>query len=113
MSLPSAEIDHFYRFFRISGMQHCGGGPGATFIGNVAAQNASNAPDQNVLMAMVRWVEEGVAPDTILGTAFVNGTNVDGKGTVAFQRRHCRYPLRNRYKGTGDYKLPDSWECVL
>ncbi|KAH8893014.1 tannase and feruloyl esterase [Thozetella sp. PMI_491] len=109
MNLPSSSLDEFYRFYRISGMGHCNGGPGATFIGNKGATTATLDPDGNVLMAMVRWVEEGVAPDNIMGTAFVNGTQ---GGEVAFRRRHCRYPLRNVYLGQGDPNSPDSWKCV-
>ncbi|KAK6382251.1 Feruloyl esterase [Exophiala oligosperma] len=111
MNLPSASLDDFYRFFRISGMGHCGGGPGATFIGNLGAAVASLDPDQNVLTAMVRWVEQGTAPDTILGTKFVNDTVSLG---VDFRRAHCRYPFRNVYVGgnaTDAWKDPANWEC--
>ncbi|KAJ9606302.1 tannase [Cladophialophora chaetospira] len=112
MNLPSSSLDEFYRFFRISGMGHCGTGPGATFIGNVGAAVASLDPDENVLMAMVRWVEKGVAPDTITGTKFMNDTASLG---VAFKRAHCRYPYRNVYVGPsgGDgWKNPSNWNCT-
>ena len=59
-------------------------------------------------MAVVRWVEDGVAPDTILGTKFVNDTPEAG---VAFSRKHCRYPLRTTYNGMGDSNLPENWSC--
>ncbi|KAK4156102.1 Tannase/feruloyl esterase [Chaetomidium leptoderma] len=111
MNLPSSALDDFYRFFRISGMGHCTGGPGATFIGQGRGASASLDPDQNVLTAVVRWVEEGKAPDSILGTAFVDGAAAGGQ--VAFQRRHCKYPLRNTYTGKGDPNDADSWECVV
>ncbi|KAJ4388656.1 Feruloyl esterase [Gnomoniopsis smithogilvyi] len=110
MGLDSSELDDFYRFFKIGGMYHCTGGPGATFIGQGIDSNATNNPDGNVLTAMVRWVEEGVAPDTILGTAYVNETATSGE--IAFQRRHCKYPLRTVYSGSGDPTLPDSWTCA-
>ncbi|KAK3293157.1 Tannase/feruloyl esterase [Chaetomium fimeti] len=109
MGLSSAELDSFYRFFRISGMGHCAGGNGASFIGQSRGATASLDPDQNVLTALVRWVEHGKAPDSILGTAFVDGT---AGGEVAFRRRHCKYPLRNTYTGEGDPKDPGSWKCV-
>lgn len=111
MNLPSSALDEFYRFFRISGMGHCTGGVGASFIGQKAEANATLDPDGNVLMAMVRWVEEGQAPDSILGTAYVNETKDSGE--IAFQRRHCKYPLRNVYSGTGDATKPDSWNCII
>ncbi|KAM0206202.1 hypothetical protein ACHAQI_008501 [Fusarium lateritium] len=110
MGLRHDQLDDFYRFFRISGMAHCGGGPGATFIGNQARSVASLDPDENVLMAIVRWVEKGIAPDAIIGTAYVNGTKSEG---IDFKRRHCRWPRRNVFSGTGDYRNEDSWNCVL
>ena len=109
MGLAPASLDEFYRYFRISGMAHCGGGPGATFIGNQRRNTASLSPEENVLMATVRWVEEGIAPDTILGAAFRNGTQ---SGGVDFKRKHCRWPYRNIYKGTGDSKNESRWECI-
>ncbi|KAK4115540.1 tannase and feruloyl esterase [Canariomyces notabilis] len=111
MGLPPRELDEFYRFFRISGLGHCTGGPGAVFVGQARDHVASLEPEQNVLMAVVRWVEQGKAPETILGTAFVNGTASGGE--VAFRRRHCRYPLRNVYTGQGNPKEPGSWKCVV
>ncbi|KAK7422458.1 hypothetical protein QQZ08_009510 [Neonectria magnoliae] len=109
MNLSPAKLDDFYRYFRISGMAHCSGGPGAAFIGNQAHSVASLDPEENVLMAIVRWVEEGIAPDTILGTAYVNGTKDAG---IDFKRRHCRWPTRNVYKGSGDPKDENNWQCV-
>ncbi|PSR87137.1 tannase and feruloyl esterase [Coniella lustricola] len=111
MNMSYTELDEFYRFFRISGMGHCTGGPGATFIGQSITSNFTNDPEGNVLSALVRWVEEGIAPETILGTAYVNETQSTGE--VAFQRRHCRYPYRNVYSGSGDPTVPDSWECII
>ncbi|KAK7063612.1 Tannase/feruloyl esterase [Favolaschia claudopus] len=110
MKMRPAALDAFYRFFRISGMGHCAGGPGATWIGNGKENAASLDPDQNVLMAMVRWVEQGIPPDTILGTAYVNQTQ--GLG-VDFQRAHCRYPFHNMFSGKGSVKDPANWNCVL
>ncbi|KAK8028624.1 feruloyl esterase B-2 [Apiospora marii] len=109
MGKPAAELDDFYRFFRISGMSHCQGGPGATAIGQGDGSSASLDPEENVLMAMVRWVEEGKAPERIVGTAFVNQTASAG---VDYKRAHCKFPLRNVYKGPGDVKEIDSWKCI-
>ncbi|KAK8119428.1 tannase and feruloyl esterase [Apiospora kogelbergensis] len=104
-----AELDAWYRFFRISGMGHCSGGPGAHYIGNQRKQLAfPGRQDESVLMAMVRWVEQGQAPDSLTGTAFVNDTQ---GGEVAFTRRHCRWPTMNKFMG-GDSNSADSWSCV-
>lgn len=108
MGLSSAQLDEFYRFFKIGGMGHCSGGPGAVAIGQDIDSVGTLEPDGNVLTAMVRWVEEGIAPDTVLGTAFVNQAT---SGDIAFQRRHCKYPLETVYSGSGDPTKPDSWTC--
>ncbi|KAF2470862.1 tannase and feruloyl esterase [Lindgomyces ingoldianus] len=108
MRLKPTQLDSFYRFFRISGMDHCYGGDGASVIGQSLNSVASLDPSQNVLMAIVNWVENGKAPETIIGTRFVNDTQSLG---VQYQRAHCKYPKRNVYKG-GDAKKLNSWECV-
>ncbi|KAF2621936.1 tannase and feruloyl esterase [Macroventuria anomochaeta] len=110
MNLDSKALDEFYEYFRISGMVHCGGGPRATFIGNQRRNTASLDPEENVLTAIVRWVEESIAPETITGTAYKNGSQSAG---VDFKKRHCRWPYRNAYKGIGGYKDPNSWERVV
>ncbi|KAI9149950.1 putative feruloyl esterase b protein [Paramyrothecium foliicola] len=109
MGLSPQQLDEWYRFFRVSGLAHCSGGSGASFIGNQRRNSASLNPDENVLMAIVRWVEEGIAPDTITGTAYVNGTEANG---VAYKRKHCRWPYRNQHKGVGGPE-GENWECVL
>jgi feruloyl esterase len=111
MQQAPAQLDDFYRFFRISGMAHCGGGPGASRIGNQARNSAGSLdPEDNVLMAMVRWVEEGVAPEVVVGTRFKNGTAAGSD--VDYKRRHCKWPARNVYKGVGDYKDSLNWDCI-
>ncbi|KAF5392258.1 hypothetical protein D9757_001510 [Collybiopsis confluens] len=113
MGLPPSELDGFLRFFQIGGMSHCATGPGAWEIGQTIAGASGNLtaetldPDRNVLTAVVRWVEEGIAPDTILGTKYVNDTTFG----VEFSRRHCHYPTRNIYDRKGDSNLPGSWSC--
>lgn len=110
MHQPANQLDNWYRFFRIGGMNHCSGGPGAWNFGQggSAGTQVPWDPKVNMLAAMVTWVEDGIPPDTVLGTKFINDTIALG---VQFQRRHCRYPFRNRFVG-GDHTQPDSWECV-
>ncbi|KAJ4017795.1 tannase [Fusarium irregulare] len=108
MGLNSTQLDEFYRYFRISGCGHCSGGDGANRIGNNMANLGGKTAENNVLKAIVKWVEEGVAPDTITGQRFANGAP-DGK--LEYERRHCRYPYRNVWDRKGDPKDPDSWKC--
>lgn len=110
MSLSSSGLDDFYRFFRISGMGHCTGGLGASAIGNRGPNTASTDPAQNVLTAMVQWVEEGVAPEAVVGSRFRNGTKALG---VEYTRSHCKYPLRNVLVQGGNFTTQSDWQCVL
>jgi feruloyl esterase len=82
----ATDWDQFIRFFPISGMDHCAGGPGAWMIG----QNAGMVPfdaSHNVLAAIVEWVEHGNSPDTIEGTKYIRDSATSG---ISFTRRHCR-----------------------
>lgn len=66
------KMDAFYRLFRIPGMNHCGGGPGAWTVGQVGLAPSYGIPfdkEHNVLAAIVDWTEKGVAPDEIVGTS--------------------------------------------
>ena len=59
-------------------------------IGQGGGASAAGIPFEaanNVLAALVEWVENGDAPDTIEGTKF--GDDIVTMG-VTFQRRHCR-----------------------
>lgn len=80
-------------------------------IGQETEAEVAYDVENSVLASLVRWVEEGVPPDTLLGTRFLNNDPNQG---IERQRRHCRYPFRNTYKGEGlDGNLPDSWECRM
>jgi feruloyl esterase len=112
MAYSSEQMDSFYRYFRVPGMFHCNGGPGAWVFGqggNSPSQGIPFDAEHNVLAAVVDWVEQGTAPEVILGTKFVN--DVVGQG-VAYTHRHCRWPLRSTYLGSGHDPLDaNSWNC--
>jgi feruloyl esterase len=109
MKLKPAQLDEFYRYFRISGMGHCGNGKGAWAVGQSAKAVSSTDSGANVVSAIIKWVEEGQAPESLLGTKFVGDAADKG---VSFKRRHCRYPLRNKYKGSGNAADPENWQCI-
>lgn len=111
MGYSAGQMDDFLRFFRVAGMFHCNSGPGAWVLGQGGGASAQGAFDRehNVLAAVVAWAEQGVAPETVTGTKYVDDTVSLG---VAFQRSHCRWPLRNVYLGGGrDPNQTTSWEC--
>jgi hypothetical protein len=43
-------------------------------IGQTGAETTTLDPQNNVLMRMVEWVENGNAPETVTGTKYVNVT---------------------------------------
>jgi feruloyl esterase len=106
MSLSPSELDQFYRFFPISGMSHCSPGTGAGSIGQGSTTYVGDDPQDNVLMAMVQWVEKGIAPE------YVRGSKKSSNGTIEYRRKHCKYPKRNRYVGPGKYTDENAWKCV-
>jgi feruloyl esterase len=82
--------DQFYRLFMIPGMAHCGGGPGLTGFSGMDP--------------LVKWVEEGTAPDSVI---------VAGKpGGVAVHRPVCPHPQVAQYRGSGDPNDAASFVCA-
>ncbi|RPD61212.1 feruloyl esterase-like protein [Lentinus tigrinus ALCF2SS1-6] len=108
------DINDFYRLFSVPGMNHCHGGLAANAFGSVE-QASNNSPplsldaDHNILAAIVRWVEEGVAPDTLTGVYYNDNDVANG---VGFTRPLCRYPYNLRYLG-GDPNSASSFECAF
>lgn len=82
----------FARLFVVPGMNHCGGGPSTSQF--------------DAFAALVKWVENGEEPDSILATAPPQGTPWPGR-----TRPLCPYPAIARYKGAGDINVADSFEC--
>jgi feruloyl esterase len=74
------------RLFMAPGMGHCGGGPGVNTFDSIAA--------------LEKWVEKGVAPETMTGV-----------GAQGFTRPMCPYPQYAEYKGSGDLKDGSNWAC--
>ena len=90
MHATSDELDVFFRFFRVPGMFHCNSGPGGWVIGQGGGASAAGVPFEsanNVLAAVVQWVENGTAVKDIVGTKFVNDSVDLG---VDYQHRHCK-----------------------
>ena len=94
--------DGFARLFAVPGMPHCRGGA---------------ATDQfDAITALVRWVEQGQAPDSLLATA--RGTGNRGgvnkelpAGWAANRTRPlCPHPQVARYTG-GDIDSASSFRC--
>jgi len=99
----------FYRVFMVPGMAHCSGGAGPNAFGNGTTNGPVIDADHDLVKALERWVEQGVAPEKIIATHYVN--NVIG-GTVQFQRPLCPYPQRGEYVGKGDSNDAPNFQCI-
>lgn len=102
-------IRDFYRLFLVPGMAHCGGGDGPNAFGNGSSDGPVIDSDHDVLKALERWVEKGVAPKQIIATHYVNNSAAAG---VQYQRPLCPYPEIPRYNGHGDTTKASSFKCV-
>ncbi|KAI0843645.1 tannase and feruloyl esterase [Hypoxylon sp. FL0890] len=112
LNLTLQEIHDFYRLFFLPGMHHCSGGLGAWSLGNAQKYPYDKAlldSKHNALIALVEWVENGRAPETLVGTKYEN--DVIG-GNVTAQRTYCPYPEASKWDGVNDTKLATSWKCV-
>jgi feruloyl esterase len=74
------------RLFMLPGVMHCAGGPG---------------PDRvDYLDALDKWVTTSTAPEELPAGFLAGGT-----------RKVCAWPKQAAYKGSGDGKSPDQFEC--
>ena len=90
-TLAKGRAGEFVRVFPVPGMAHCGGGPATD--------------EYDALAAVVRWVEQGQAPDRIEARA---GARSPWPGRT---RPLCPHPLVARYVGQGDPERSESFAC--
>jgi feruloyl esterase len=96
----------FFRFFLIPGMAHCGGGPGLNDCGQGLGSNVPQDSEHDVLTALIKWVEQGDAPNQLIATAFTGGVASNG---IRFQRPIFPYPKLPKYT-KGDPNSPASYK---
>lgn len=102
-----ANVDDAVRLYMVPGMQHCGGGPGATSFGQGDLDPRGDA-SHDVFTALVEWVENGKAPGEIIATKYRDG---DPAGTPQMTRPICPYPQAAKYAGKGDPNAAESFAC--
>jgi feruloyl esterase len=110
-SNPS-DIQSFYRLYMVPGMGHCVGGPGAVSFGNDGRGFMKATPDNDVQLALDRWITQGVAPDAIVASGTIGADAKTGSKGVPITRPLCVYPAMARYKGRGDTNAAEDFECV-
>jgi feruloyl esterase len=99
-----AETDTFLRLFLVPGMGHCNGGAGATNFGNQSSPSPVLDAEHDVLMALDRWVEQGIAPDRIVASRVVDGNTIR-------TRPICPFPKKAAYRGTGSTDDASNFVC--
>ena len=100
-------VDSFVKLYMAPGVQHCVGGPGPDSFGQLGVD--SGDADHDVDTAVKRWVEQGVAPGTILAVKYK--TNFNPASGVVRSRPLCPYPLAEHYKGSGSTDDAANFTC--
>ena len=105
--LGSKKAESFLRLYMVPGMQHCGGGPGPSSFGQHGAPSPRD-PQHNAQLALEDWVEKNVAPSTIIASRYASP---DTSSDATLTRPLCPYPEAAKYKGAGDPKRAENFEC--
>jgi feruloyl esterase len=101
-----AKTQEFYRLFLAPGVGHCGGGPGPNEFG----QGGGNGDaEHDLVTALERWVEQGVAPAHIIASKFHGDDPAKG---VAMTRPLCPFPQVAKYVGSGNVADAKRFDCV-
>ena len=100
-------VSDFYRLFMVPGMGHCAGGIGPNSFGN-DGNRFNGDPERDLISALERWVEKGVAPERFIGTG-----SVAGDPAKTLTRPLCPFPQVARYNGAGDPNQAASFSCAV
>ena len=100
--------EDFYRLFLAPGVLHCGFGPGPNAFGNLAPRGPADA-DHDTLLALERWVEQGVPPAKIIATKYVDD---DARKGIKMTRPLCVYPEVAKWNGKGLMTDAVNFSCV-
>lgn len=100
----------FFRYFHVPGLGHCSGGPGLQEVGSKGGIAAIPYDrEHDAVQAVAAWVEQGIAPEVLIASAFVDG---DMKKEVDYERSIYPYPYETEYTG-GDRKDKNSFRKKL
>lgn len=115
LTAQGAKREDFARLFMAPGVSHCAGGIGPDLFGQGPEYPAGAGPDDDLLAALDRWVDTGVAPEQVLAKKFEGSSPFGGPpppgAKLLASRPLCAYPKIARYQG-GDASLPTSYACM-
>ena len=100
-------VREYHRLFLLPSVSHCGGGTGPSSVGGGAPEPpvAFRDADHHVVSAVIKWIEQGIAPEKIIATRFSGST-------LTRSRPVCPYPAEAAYNGSGDINDAASFTCV-
>jgi feruloyl esterase len=100
-------VRQYHRLFMLPSVAHCGGSTGPSSIGGGMPEPtaAFRDADHHVVSAVIKWVEQGVAPDSIIATRF-------SQGNLVLSRPVCPWPGQAVYNGSGDVTVASNFHCV-
>lgn len=100
------QVKRYHRLFMLPSVSHCGGGTGPAAIGGGATEPpaAYRTPEYHTVSAVMRWVEDGIAPDKLIATRFVSGQLVRSRPV-------CPYPAQAVYLGRGSIDDAANFRC--
>lgn len=102
--------DSFAQLYMVPGMFHCWGGPGPNSFGNILTSPQEHRSASNdIQQSMVRWVEQGKAPKSILATKFQDD---DSSKAVLLTRPLCPYPEISQWNGKGSTSDAANFSCL-
>ena len=113
----------FFRYFQVPGMQHCWETAveapwyfAAPFQAGILGNDTWSVPgfrdaEHDILLALVVWVEEGKAVESVVATTWNVGNDSDSG--ILRQRRLCPYPGMAVYDGEGNMDEAASWHCEV
>ncbi len=100
-ALPLEAAQQQLRLFMVPGMDHCGGGEGASAF--------------DTLGAIDSWASDGTAPSRIIATRGGTGAPPAAPGAPTLppiSRALCPYPLYAKYDGEGDQADAANFVCA-
>ena len=100
-------VRQYHRLFMLPSVAHCGGSTGPSSIGGGMPEPpaAFRDADHHVVSAVMKWVEQGVAPERIIATRF-SGSN------LVLSRPICPWPAQAVYNGSGNVNDAANFNCV-
>jgi feruloyl esterase len=88
---------NFARYFPVPGMNHCSGGLAA---------------DQfDMLTPLVKWVEQGVAPESVVASVRSANAELPKDWSPKRTRPLCAYPKTAKYSGSGNVEDASNFSC--